>query len=286
MEQTHFDKFRQVMTAEVLGVPGLVLLGHSIASKAMFPMRSHVHPDCLEAVVIMKGNECYLVDGKKYELSGGEAFISFVNQRHSNGDSPQGISEFIWFQINPFTENGFLGLSKECVAAVKERLIRMDTHTLKVDNESMALLKKSFKSFMHMNDDARIYAQGLFVAFLSRLFLNRSEPEDNDFLMQRAVEYIQSNIRNAILLRDLCSVCKMSLSSVKHKFKQYTGETPRDYINHRKIAEAKKLLDSGRSVTETAMLLSFNTSDYFSVVFRKYTACTPSEYRARKKINW
>lgn len=283
MDQTYLDKNRQVLTEGVLGVPGLVMLGHNTSSKAMFPMKMHVHENCLEIVVVIKGNECYMVDGQRYELSGGGAFISYVDQYHSNGDTAQGVSEFIWFQINPYIRKGFLGLSDTSAERIRNRLIHLDTHKLKLDNESIALLTKSFKYFLLGDDDARIYAQSLFAAFISKLLLTRNEPENGDVLMQRTVDYIHSNIQNAISIQELCAFCKISLSGFKHKFKQYTGETPRDYINHRKILEAKKLLECGRSVTETAMLLSFNTSDYFSVVFRKYTACSPSACKAVKK---
>jgi len=45
-----------------------------------------------------------------------------------------------------------------------------------------------------------------------------------------------------------------------------------------KIEMAKELLKKGKNVTETAMLLSFNSSDYFSFVFKKYTSFCPTVF--------
>ena len=49
-------------------------------------------------------------------------------------------------------------------------------------------------------------------------------------------------------------------------------------MNHKKIQRAKELLVQGESVTGTAMQLGFNTSDYFSVVFKRYTSLSPSAF--------
>ena len=56
------------------------------------------------------------------------------------------------------------------------------------------------------------------------------------------------------------------------------GISPRYYINQQKIEYSKMLLQDGMSVTDIAMLLNFNTSSYFSTVFKKYTLFSPLEY--------
>lgn len=56
------------------------------------------------------------------------------------------------------------------------------------------------------------------------------------------------------------------------------GVSPRNYINQEKISRAKALLLKGYTVTDVAMLLSFNDSSYFSTVFKKYTLKTPRQY--------
>ena len=60
------------------------------------------------------------------------------------------------------------------------------------------------------------------------------------------------------------------------------GTNPRSFINYHKIEAAKKLLLDGQSVTDTAMELSFSSSNYFSAVFRRYTSLSPTEYVKRK----
>lgn len=97
-------------------------------------------------------------------------------------------------------------------------------------------------------------------------------------MINSILKFIVLNIYEEIQLEEICTVFNISLSGLKHKFKEYTGVTPRDYINSKKIQKAKELLKSGKSITDTAMALSFNSSGYFSIVFKKYTASCPSDF--------
>lgn len=272
------SKYRQVLSEKELNIPGLVLFGHNISSKATFPMIAHTHEGCLEIVVVVKGNECYFVDGQRFELSGGDVFISYLGQPHGSGDSAQGVCEIIWFQINPSIEGNFLGLSKPFEDMIKKQLRTLDTHTLSIKSDSIILLKKSFKGFLQLDKYNRLYSLSLLISFLSKLLFMQKYFKEDNALIQFAIRYIDINIYNPITIEELSTVCHISLSGFKHKFKECMGETPRDYINHRKILKAKELLKNGNNITKTAMLLSFNSSDYFSVVFKKYTASTPTEY--------
>ena len=56
-----------------------------------------------------------------------------------------------------------------------------------------------------------------------------------------------------------------------------------DYINHKRVEEAKLYLQRGnKSITEIAFLVGFNDLNYFSRVFKKFTSLTPSQYMKNK----
>jgi len=53
-----------------------------------------------------------------------------------------------------------------------------------------------------------------------------------------------------------------------------------DYYNYLKIKTAKQLLKEGDlSIKEIAEKLSFDTPNYFSKTFKKFTEMTPSQYK-------
>ena len=53
------------------------------------------------------------------------------------------------------------------------------------------------------------------------------------------------------------------------------------FINRQKVDMAQKLLAEGKSVTDTAFALGFNSSSYFSTVFRKFTRMSPGEFAGK-----
>lgn len=272
------SKYRQELDEDSLKLPGLMLLGHNISSKAGNPLELHVHEGCIEIVVILKGNESYCVENQLYALSGGDVFITYVSQPHQSGGNLQGICEIIWLQIDTSVQQDFLGLSRQLGDMIREKLLMIDTHIMKTDKEGMSLLKKSLECFLKLKTENRLYAQSLLIGFLSRLLFTQNQFKKGDELIGNILKYIEANIYDVINIENICSIFGISLSGFKHKFKDYTGVTPRDYINDKKIQKAKELLKSGKSVTETALQLSFNSSDYFSVVFKKYTLCSPTKF--------
>ncbi|HOJ09230.1 MAG TPA: AraC family transcriptional regulator [Clostridiales bacterium] len=273
------SKYRQVLCEGTLNLPGLTLFGHNVTTKAVLPMGTHIHDGCIEIVVVVKGNESYYVENRKFELSGGDVFVAYTDQPHRSGNTSQGVCEIIWFQIKPAVQENFLGLSAPFGDLIRSKLMAIDTHILKIDREGLFYLRKSFENFLRLREENRIYGQSLLISFLSRLLFTQTQNRKDDELIENIHKYIEENIYDVIKTEDICSKFCISLSGFKHKFKEYTGVTPRDYINDRKIQKAKELLQSRKSVTETAMQLSFNSSDYFSVVFKKYTAFSPTQFR-------
>lgn len=280
MDESMISKHRQVLGTDVLQIPGLVMLGHHVSSRAGFPLQPHMHEGCLEFVVVVSGNERYFVDEQHFDLSGNDVFVSWIDQQHSNGDTPQGVSEIIWFQIDPSPPD-LLGLSCSQAEHLRRQLLALDTHLLKADRECLQLLKKSLDGFLKKDPSGWPYAVSLFVSFLFRLLFMQKRPAAGENLMKEAVAYIHDHIEDSLSIQELSDFCGLSQSGFKHAFKECTGSSPRDYINHRKIAKARTLLQSGLSVTDTAMTLGFSSSEYFAVVFKKYTTLTPSDYRAR-----
>jgi AraC-like DNA-binding protein len=150
---------------------------------------------------------------------------------------------------------------------------------MKADRECLQLLNNSLYGFLKMDSHSREYAASLLSGFLFRLLLLGRQSASGDAQIEQAIRHIEENIGSALTLEELPSLCGISLSGFKHRFKECTGKTPRDYINNRKIEKAKDFLRAGKTVTETAMELGFSSSEYFAVVFKKYTTLQPGRYR-------
>jgi AraC-like DNA-binding protein len=61
-------------------------------------------------------------------------------------------------------------------------------------------------------------------------------------------------------------------------FRREVGLSVHEYILNKKIEYACELLET-HSITETAFLLNFSSSQHFSRVFKQHTGQTPGEFR-------
>ena len=78
---------------------------------------------------------------------------------------------------------------------------------------------------------------------------------------------------------ELAERCLVSVSTLQRVFKNTYGKTISEYRNELRISKAKKLLITGNyTVEETAEILGFYDSAYFSRCFKKAEGLSPKKY--------
>lgn len=101
-------------------------------------------------------------------------------------------------------------------------------------------------------------------------------------IVKKAVDYIHLHIENPLTLHEIAATIHVNPSHLSRKFKAETTMNIIDYINQKRVEEAKLYLQRGNvSITEIAFLVGFNDLNYFSRVFKKMTSFTPSQYIKR-----
>lgn len=107
-----------------------------------------------------------------------------------------------------------------------------------------------------------------------------SNPEYSD-IVKRAIHYILLHIDYPLTLEEIAKKIYVNPAHLSRKFKSETHMTLTQYIHYKKIEEAKPYLEKGSlSITEIALLVGFNDSNYFGKVFKKVTGMTPSLFIA------
>ena len=94
--------------------------------------------------------------------------------------------------------------------------------------------------------------------------------------------YIQHHLSEPISAEDIAKELYLSRPYLSRKFIEETGESLTDFILKEKTEEAKRLLRySDKTLTAISNYLGFSSQSHFSRVFKKYTQCTPGEYREK-----
>lgn len=114
-------------------------------------------------------------------------------------------------------------------------------------------------------------------------FFEGEKFNEQERLVREAKKYIRTHIYDNISLEELAQVLFISPGYLSTIFSKYEPIGIANYTNKIKIKEAQQLLAEKRlKIYEVAFKLGYENAGYFAKVFKKYTGCTPKEYRERK----
>jgi len=102
-----------------------------------------------------------------------------------------------------------------------------------------------------------------------------SEEADIDYI-------VRQYLLQPVTLGDLAELANCSLAKFKRDFQKYYGDSPRSWINARRLEHAVMLLQNTKqTVSEVADACGFESASHFIRTFRKAYGCTPGEQRAK-----
>lgn len=141
------------------------------------------------------------------------------------------------------------------------------------------------------NDEfSHINIQGYAYLLIAHLYKNHAYKiiDEDDYSKKQAklnscIGYIYENYNKNISLEELAKIANVSKYHFCNIFKEFTGQTFKDYHNRIRIGKAIELLNTTDiSITEIAFLCGFNDSNYFSRKFHQITGKTPLALRQER----
>jgi two-component system, response regulator YesN len=104
-------------------------------------------------------------------------------------------------------------------------------------------------------------------------------------VVKKALMYINLHFNESINLQSVADVIGFNRTYLAKKFKTEMNLSVVDYIQRKRIDEAKFLIDLGRlSTTEIGLQVGFSSYNYFCKVFKEITEMTASEYKRSKQV--
>ncbi len=109
-----------------------------------------------------------------------------------------------------------------------------------------------------------------------------SRVDNSEFLIKKAVLYINDNYNQKISLEDIAGHVGISKYYFSVLFKKEKGITFSSYLNTVRIEKAKQLLKNPQvTINDVVDEVGFNDAQYFSKTFKKYVGLTVTEYRSK-----
>lgn len=114
---------------------------------------------------------------------------------------------------------------------------------------------------------------------------NTVAPVGKEQQVQKIVQFIDANYMHPLSLKVLEKTFNLSKYYICHMFSEVTGFSVFEYIQHRRIIQAQKMLSStDASVTDICYSTGFSNLQHFYRVFKRISRTTPSQYRKRYRL--
>lgn len=102
--------------------------------------------------------------------------------------------------------------------------------------------------------------------------------------VQEAAKFVFENYSSRITLEKAAGIAGMCPTYFSRKFAQVTGYGFKEYLTNLRLKHSQEMLVSGTlTVTQIAFACGFGDANYFGDVFRRYTGCSPREFRKKWK---
>jgi AraC-like DNA-binding protein len=109
--------------------------------------------------------------------------------------------------------------------------------------------------------------------------LRLGNPSANRYIT-RSIKYIEEHLANKISPSVVAEEMNLNADYLGRLFKRYLGESIGAFIQHRRLAEAKRLLSSSPlCIKQVAAAVGFHDPLYFSRLFKQREGISPSQYQ-------
>ncbi|WP_028125720.1 helix-turn-helix domain-containing protein [Eremococcus coleocola] len=222
-----------------------------------------------------------------------------ITLKHNQMNLSLNDSQYVF--LPPNQDYNLLGVSKQSSYILLPFTSKIDYHfdsgkilTLNQVNKDLIqeIIDLLALSALDYLQKAKVFAlfQLVFINLISnkneRQILNNTtkmkEKSDNK-AFELMDTYIKQNLDKNIQVADLANLFKLSRSTLQQLFNTYVNMTPKQYINHLRLSESKRLIrESTLSLSEIALQLGFGSIQYFSRAFSREFGMSPSAYAKQK----
>lgn len=258
-----------------------------------FPIHWH---DEIEIISVSYGTAKYVVDFKEYIVREGDILIIPPSSLHyfeqHNDEHFLGLTYI--FDKKLIDGGSFDTCSTKYINPIFNNDIYLPIH-IPADTPHTDTLKPILDKIL-INHDSHRDAYELqikigFLEFISYFYsvnyylVNKSYDTSNmrtTSLIKDVTTYIEEHYSDKITLEMLAEKINISVYYLSHIFKQYTNQTPIEYLNQYRLATAANLLKTtDSSIMDISFECGYNNVSYFNRAFKNRYNLTPKEYRKR-----
>lgn len=278
---------RRCVSLEPDGILCLPVLGFDAFKKTIEISPSHVHDECLEISLCLRGDLEFELEGESYPFRPDTVFVSRPDEKHRLKYYPRSMSKYwVLFRI-PKGNFPLLGLPNDEAKWLRKEMLELPRSFTDTGHRVRAAFQRLFHVYDAMPANTpqrrcllRNAALSLFVALVET-----SKSSGHVLPMARLaslVEEIREHPGKDYPVDELARRAALSPTALLQRFKRLTGFPPHAFVLSCRIDKAKQELEKGDApVAMIADNLGFPSAQHFATSFKRIVGKTPSEWRMR-----
>lgn len=254
--------------------------------------REHFHED-YEIYYLLSGERYFFINNKTYYLKQGDIAFIAKDDLHKSLDAGAVDHERIVVLFKPrFLQQLVSPADQEQLLTPFHQATRTTHLNIHEQQHLESLLFQLLKE-NHANEIcAELLFRSVFLQFL--IYLRRIVPTDQEAFeyespihqkISEISDYLNDHYKDSLSLTTVANTFYLNASYLSRTFKQITGFSFIEYINHLRIKEAQKLLRETKwKVTDIADEVGFESLVHFGRVFKRISQLSPLEFRKKTKL--
>lgn len=245
--------------------------------------RIHAH-DNIEVYLFLSGHGIFHIEGTAYPLSPGDVLVIRPAESHYVELTAEVPYERV---VINFSADAFAGIDPE--GTLTKAIVERDAGR---HNQYKAFSFTGGSSLSHwqtmMSDIGDPYINllsgliGLLREVHNIFYRQKEKDTAKDMLEYRIVQYINSHIREAMTLDQICDQFFISKAQLCRLFRKTTATTVWQYITVKRLVLARQMLEEGGTPTKIYTLCGFNDYSTFYRAYVKHYGCAPAQIAAKK----
>lgn len=238
----------------------------------------HTHP-FTEIFYVISGKGQFLFLNETCPISFGDLVIIPPYLEHTERSIPDFPLQYYVIGMD-----GILFRSKE--QTIESQFLFNFSHTPFITN----LVEQMYYEGKNQGYGSNLICQKLLEILILKITRNQSLTPDHSYARHmskecaKIKEYLDTHYTEHITLDSLTRLTHMNKFYMVHSFTKYTGMSPIQYLNERRLETARRLLEeTDHAMSSIASMVGFSSSSYFAQNFRKKYGITPTEYRQRQE---
>lgn len=247
----------------------------SLAGKAGPPYNYPHHIESeVELFILVEGDVSFAVESRVYRMSPGDIILTKPNEMHHCIRNSTTVNDHYCFYFKPSPIGIFEDFLKHNFGCNNLISPVGDDRAL-----ILGLAKQIDEGTEGGADRLELLSSVLqMLATVRRNMGKYSTPETLPEPLEIVLAEMDEHLSESLTIESVCEKHFISYSTLSRLFRRHLDTTPRAYLESKRLANARRMLESGVSVGETCRAIGFSDTSSFIRLFKQRFGETPLKY--------